>query len=105
MADNLFWRNAGGRLTFSMGRSSADSYRSICKEVVTEFGLVRKSGLITDFLAIVFQEYCRGEQIVGLEWDNWMGYTVVAHTAESESLVQDIGDWLLKSNWAIEGEP
>jgi len=29
------------------------------------------------------------------EWDNWCGFTVVAKTSNSESLVRDVGNWLL----------
>ncbi len=52
---------------------------------------------------LVFQDYGRGQQVVGLEWDVWMGFTVVAKDAESEPLVQEIGAWLLKSLWATDG--
>jgi hypothetical protein len=100
MDDNQFWRDASGRLTFSMGQIPADCYRSICKEVAAEFGLVPHTDLITDFLALVFQDYRRDEQVVGLEWDNWMGYTVVAKTLDSEPLIQDIATWLVHSRWA-----
>ena len=100
MADNLFFRNASGQLSFAMGQAPADSYRPMCKSIAAAFGLVPHTDLVTDGLAIVFQDYRRSGQVVGLEWDNWMGFTVVAKTEESEPLVRNIGDWLLGSAWA-----
>ena len=100
MAWNQFWRIAAGRLAFSLGRVPADSHRSLCEEVAATFGLSPKPGLVTNGHDIVFQDYTRGEFVVGLEWDNWMGFTVVAQTTESEPLVQEIGQWLLQSKWA-----
>ena len=102
MAWNQFWRIAAGRLAFSLGRVSADSYRSLCKEVAETFELSARPGLISNGYDIVFQDYLRGDQIVSLEWDNWMGFLVVAQTTESEPMVQEIGNWLLKSKWATE---
>ena len=100
MAWNQFWQIAAGRLAFSLGRVPADSYRSLCQEVAATFGLSPKPGLVTNGFDIFFQDYSRGEFVIGLEWDNWMGFTVVAQTTESEPLVQEIGQWLLQSNWA-----
>lgn len=102
MADNQFWRNAIGRLAFSIGRAPADSYRPMCEVVAATLDLVPQAGLVSNGYDIVFQDYRRGEQVVGLEWDNWMGYTVVAKTLESEPLVQEIAAWLLQSDWANE---
>jgi hypothetical protein len=103
MADNQFWRIAAGRVAFSLGRAPADSYRSMCRAVAAKFGLSAKPGLVSNGYDIVFQDYERGASVVGLKWDNWMGFTVVAQSTESEPLVQEIGDWLLESTWATEG--
>ena len=39
--------------------------------------------------------------MVGLEWDNWSGFIVVAKTPESEPLVHAIAEWLLSSKWVM----
>lgn len=101
MPDNQFWRDASGRLTFEMFKVPADSYWAVCGAAATTFHLTPNNALVTDGIDIVFQDYRRGEQIIGLEWDNWTGFTVVAKTTASESLVQEIAVWLLKSKWAI----
>ncbi|MBI3821314.1 MAG: hypothetical protein HY289_01395 [Planctomycetes bacterium] len=102
MAWNQFWRIASGRLAFSLGRAPADSYQSMCQAVAAEFGLSPQPGLVSNGYDIVFQDYSIGELVVGLEWDNWMGFTVVAQTTESEPLVQEIGAWFRESKWATE---
>jgi hypothetical protein len=98
--DNSFHRDASGRLTFEMFDVPADSYRAICNDLVAALRLVPIGTLVTDFLSIVFQDYRCGSQVVGLEWDNWSGFMVVAKTPESEPLVEAIAEWLLGSKWA-----
>jgi hypothetical protein len=66
---------------------------------VETFNLAPHAALVTNGWDIVFQDFRRGEQVVGLEWDNWTGFTVVAKTPASEPLVQDIAAWLLQSRW------
>lgn len=100
MPDNSFHRDASGRLTFEMFNVPADSYRAVCNDLVAALHLVSVGTVVTDFLDIVFQDYRRGSQVVGLEWDNWSGFIVVAKTPESEQLVQSVAEWLLGSKWA-----
>jgi hypothetical protein len=59
----------------------------MCQEVAAAFGLSPMPGLVTNGYDFVFQDYSRGDLVVGLEWDNWMEFTVVAQTTESEPLV------------------
>src|SRR5207245_410338 len=93
-------RDASGRLTFEMFRAPAGSYRAICEVVAGTFELAPHTAPVTNGYDIVFQDYRRGEQILGLEWDNWTGFTVVAKSSASEPLVREIAAWLLKSQWA-----
>jgi hypothetical protein len=100
MPDNRFWRNASGRLVFEMDRIPADSYRVICDAIVAKFRLTPHNDLVTNGHDICFQDYRRDEQIEGLKWDNWTGFTVVALTEGSESLIEDVAAWLQQSEWA-----
>lgn len=100
MADNSLSRDASGRLTFEMSNIPGESYLAICSEVAEAWQLERTGMLITDFLSIFSQDYRRGSEVVGLEWDNWSGFIVVAKTSESEGLVKAIADWLSNSKWA-----
>jgi hypothetical protein len=97
--ENQFLRDASGRLTFEMFQIPADSYGAVCSTLINTFRLVPETALVTNGFDIVFQDYRRGEEVVGLEWDNWSGFIVTAKTTASESLVQDIGRWLLQSDW------
>jgi hypothetical protein len=105
MPDNSFHRDASGRLTFEMFSVPGDSYQAICNELVAALLLVPLGTPVSDFLSIVFQDYGRGSQVVGLEWDNWSGFIVVAKTPESEPLVHAIATWLLGSTWATISSP
>jgi hypothetical protein len=100
MPDNRFWRDASWRLTFEMSRAPGGSYRPICDAVVATFHLTTHSELVTNGVDVVFQDYRLGDQVVGLEWDNWCGFMVVAKTPAAEPLVQEIAAWLLQSQWS-----
>jgi hypothetical protein len=102
MADNQIHRDASGRLTFEMFRAPGDHYHAMCDAIAMAFDLVPEKSVITNGVDVVFQDYRRGEQVVGLEWDNWSGFMVVAKTPDSESLVREIADWLLQSGWGTD---
>lgn len=99
MPDNRFWRDASERLTFEMSRVPATEYPEVCKVVVTNFGLIPDYESLAAGLNAVFMDYRRGEQVVEMAWDNWTGFTVVAMTTNSESLVREIAAWLLQNTW------
>jgi hypothetical protein len=98
--DTQFWRNASGRLTFDMFRVPADDYRAVRDALIEAFSLAPNSAKVTNGWDIAFQDFRRGEQVVGLEWDNWTGFTVVAKTPDAEPLVKEMAAWLLQSPWA-----
>jgi hypothetical protein len=98
--NNWFRRDASGRLTFEMFNVPGDCYRDVCSELVASFHLVPLGTAVGDLVSLVFQDYSCGSKVVGLEWDNWSGFMVVAKTPESEPLVQTIAKWLLRSKWA-----
>jgi hypothetical protein len=102
MPDNQFWRDSSGRLTFEMFQVPAVSFPAICSALVAAFDLAQHNALVTNGCDVMFLDYRRGEQIVGLAWDNWTGFTVFAKTPDSEPLVQEIAAWLLQSKWANE---
>src|SRR5882762_3216827 len=62
MAWDQFWRNAAGRLAFSLGKVPADSYVTMCQTVAAKFGLSPLPGVISNGCDIVFQDYNRGEE-------------------------------------------
>lgn len=100
MSDYHYWRDAGGRLTFEMLHIPADLYPAICGAIAAAFKLAPERELVTNGLDVLFQDYRRGDQVIGLAWDNWTGFTVCAKNTISEELVQEIGAWLLKDSWA-----
>lgn len=100
MPDHWFHRDASGRLSFEMFKIPGEAYFTICQELATALQLEPIGTLVTDFGSTLFQDYRRGSEVVGLEWDNWSGFIVVAKTPESEPLVEAIADWLSKSKWA-----
>jgi hypothetical protein len=84
MPDNQFSRAANNRLTFEMDEIPADGYRLIRDDIAATFHLVPDKPLISNGWDIAFQDYRRDEHIVGLEWDDWSGFLVVAQTQASE---------------------
>jgi hypothetical protein len=99
MSDYHFWRDASGRLTFESFDIPADLYPAICGAIAAAFNLAPERELVTNGLDVLFQDYRRGDQVIGLAWDNWTGFTVCAKTTNSEALVQEIGACLLEGSW------
>ena len=48
----------------------------------------------------MFWDFRRDDQVVGLDWDIWMEFIVVAKSAASEPLLRDIAAWLSSSRWS-----
>lgn len=86
-------RDASERLTFDFESIESGRYGKITKAIVSEFGL-EPAGDKTRGLDEVFQEFKRGNEVVGLEWDNWSGYIVNAKTKSAEPLVREIADYI-----------
>jgi hypothetical protein len=103
MPATKYYRDASGRLTFEMIRISAESYREACGGIAAAFQLAQDNAPVTNGWDIVFQDYRRGKQVIGLEWDNWTEFTIVSKTTSSDSLVEEIGAWMSQSKWSAEG--
>lgn len=86
------YRNSSQQLTFSMD-VEASSYQHLVDRVVERFELV-PAGDRVQGLDVIFQEFASGELTVGLEWDSWVGFTVVAKSTNSEGLVEEIARFL-----------
>src|SRR4051812_6720559 len=87
------YQNASDQLTFALPNSLDCAYGRLCKQLAEKFGL-RPHGRLIEGLDEIFQDYDRDGNIVGLEWDIWMGFTVVAAHPEAEPLVREIGEYL-----------
>jgi hypothetical protein len=101
MSANSFHIDASGRLTFEMFDVPGASYPEICRELCDALKLTPAGTLVTDFGSTIFQDYRQDSKVVGLEWDNWSGFIVVAKTPDSEQLVREIAERLLQSKWAM----
>lgn len=93
MKSGLFLRDASNRLCFEMFDVDSLDYPGLAARVVEQFRLKPSSGLIVG-LDAMFREYSDGACTVGLEWDNWSGFIVVAKTQNAEPLVEAIGAYL-----------
>jgi len=90
-------RDASNRLTVEIPSAEASEYKSIAKEIVNQFKLEKANEMVVG-LDEIFQEYKKGTCLVGLEWDNWSGFSVVAKNVEAEELVNEISKYLLKKH-------
>jgi hypothetical protein len=100
MPDNRFWRDATNRLVFEMSQMPARHYAEVVNDLVEVFGLVPDNNGVVIFLEAAFQNFRRGDAIVGLEWDIWSGFIVVANDIAAEGLVSEIADYMSASRWA-----
>jgi hypothetical protein len=88
-----FHRDASDRLTFDMAGVPADSYPAFCRGIAEKFQLRPVERGIAG-LDEVFRDYGREGLVIGLEWDNWSGFTVVAKSPQAEQLVRQIAAYL-----------
>ena len=93
MPRERFWRDSSGRLTVDQPGIDSAQYPAVCRAIANAFSLAPNA----DFLVgpdQVFSEFRRGDEIVGMDWDNWMEFMVFAKTPAAETLVREIGSWL-----------
>ena len=86
-------RNASNQLTFDFDNISSWSYKKVTKSVVKHFNL-QPVGKLTVGLDERFQEFKSGDLTVGLEWDNWSGYTIDAKNKEAEPMLREIANYI-----------
>lgn len=86
-------RDASERLMFDFDEIDSVQYSSITKSVAKQFRLESVAELVIG-LDEMFQDYQHNEKIVGLEWDNWSGYMVVAKIKSAEDLARDIASFI-----------
>ena len=87
------YRDASERLTFDFSKIQIQDYLKVTKKIVKEFNLEPIGELIQGFDEI-FQNYKLNNHLIGLEWDNWSGYSVVARSVESENLAKNIAKFI-----------
>lgn len=90
---NNFSRDASNRLCFEMFEVDALDYPKFAARVVEHFNLTPSSELVVG-LDEMFRDFTDGACTVGLEWDNWSGFIIVAKTPSAEPLVEAIGAFL-----------
>jgi hypothetical protein len=88
-----FWRDASGRLTVDQTGIESSQYPAVCLALADAFGLTPDGDFVVG-LEQIFWDFRRGEQKVGMDWDIWMEFMVVAKTPSAEPLVCEIGAWL-----------
>lgn len=88
-----FHRDASNRLAYEIFDLNSDAYAKVCNDIVRQFDLSPASELVTG-LDEISRDYSDGRGVVGLEWDNWSGFIVVAKNFEAEALVRSIAQFL-----------
>lgn len=96
-----FWRDSSARLTFDLHGVAATDFPAVCRGIADALHL-SPDGDILIGPDQMFWDFRRGDQVVGLDWDIWMDFMVVAKTEASEPLVRDIVAWLSSSGWITE---
>jgi len=89
-------RDASGRLTFDFNSIDSNEYSKVVRKLEGEFNLSPANEL-TIGVNEKFQDFNIGEQVVGLEWDNWLGFTVCAKKPESEGLARKLAGYIQRN--------
>ena len=83
------YRDSSNRLSLEWPKIQSAQYSEIVQRLVQEFDLVPKGKLIVGFEE-AFQDFTKDELVIGLEWDIWSGFIVVAKTSDAEDLARQI---------------
>ncbi len=86
-------RDFSNRLTFDFDNIDAVMYKIITQSIVKEFKLKPKNKLLIG-LDEIFQDFKVEKAVIGLEWDVWSGYTVVAKNKEAEDLARNMANFV-----------
>jgi hypothetical protein len=89
MLKGRFCRDSSNRLTFEVSELPADQYAATCRELAGSLRLMPASEQVSSY-DCAFRDYTDGARIVGLEWDIWSGFIIVAQNVASESLVEEL---------------
>jgi hypothetical protein len=88
-----FHRHTSGKLSYEIFNLDAQYYREVSDLIKNEFGLM-KWGIAVVGLDVMFATYRKWNKKVGIEWDNWVGFTVIAQNKSAEPLVVKIANYL-----------
>ncbi|WP_444921773.1 hypothetical protein ACJJID_05190 [Microbulbifer sp. CnH-101-G] len=86
-------RDFSGRLCYEINDLPLDNYKETKRALVKKFELC-PFGITIYGLDEVFQSYMRGFKRVGIEWDVWSGFTIVAKSKRAENLVINMARYL-----------
>ena len=86
-------RDASQRLNYAISEVERKDYALFCQKLKTKFSLIA-TGKPVSGLDEIFQDYYLEKMIIGLEWDIWEGFMVVAKNKDAESLVKQIAEYL-----------
>jgi hypothetical protein len=93
MTEPHLYRDSTDRLCFDDFSVEMVDYPAACAAIQAAFDLHRPDPPIINGVDVIFQGYCRGDQIIELAWDNSSGLIVTAKTPGSEPLVREIAAW------------
>ncbi len=83
------WRDASGRLTCNLPNVAAADYVATCEALAAAFSLSPVSKLVIG-PDQMFWDFAQGQKVIGLDWDIWMGFTIVALSPAAEPLLEAI---------------
>jgi hypothetical protein len=90
-------RDASDRFCCEAPKVSRGDYAELCNAISERFQLV-STGPEVSGLETVFREYRGRDGMIGLEWDIWSGFIVVAKDVATEPLVREISAFLRGDN-------
>ncbi len=93
LGDGSFSRDASDRLCYEVLDLELQLYLIVRKKITREFNLI-PFGITIRTSDAVFKTYIQGFKRIGIEWDIWSGFIVVAKNKRAEPLVREVGDFL-----------
>lgn len=88
--------DASSRLNIEFEEIPYIQYNALSQSIIKHFELKTYSKKSIGFDEI-FQEFKHKEAHISLEWDNYSGYTIVAHNTQSHILLQKIAHFIQES--------
>ncbi len=88
-----FYEAANSHKTYEIFNASSDILNEIGQILVSRFGCTELD-LPVIGLDVVISKCQQGNIELGLGWDNWSGFYILANSIEGDKLVEEIGAYL-----------
>jgi hypothetical protein len=88
---------ANGHLTLNLNGSPENSWSTLSKQLVNEYGFKRSGKAVVGFDERIQQDFERSEFKLAAGWDNWSGHYLLSGSAAGDDFLKKLYDEFSKA--------